>query len=417
MNKIFPIQNDAACQYKWAWSSIYLNTGTTASCHRCRHYKFNLDNIKNFHNLPGKINDRSKMLKGEWPGNGCEYCRDIELAGGLSDRTAFTNADKTILPPELETDPTALSVTPTILEVYFSNLCNQSCVYCRPTFSSQIEHEVKKYGPSKYNSNYSEWLNDDRKNYVKYREKFFEYMVEHGNKLLMFKMLGGEPFYQEEFDMCLDFFDKNPCPELNWHIFSNLNHDPLKFQIKIDKVRKLIYEKKIKSMQVICSIDCWGPELEYIRYGLNMDWAEKNILIMLKTMGVEVQIHSTVTALSMPSFYKLAEKVREWKKIKHVTFHWNTVVIPQCFDIYNFGNVFVEDLNKFIEVIKDKNMLSYQDTVYGIRAKMLSSNVNKKEICNLYEFLNDLDIRRKDDWKKRLPRVASIMQDIINKNV
>jgi len=274
---------------------------------------------------------------------------------------------------------------------------------------------VKKYGPSKFNTNYSEWLNDDRKNYTTYRDKFFEYMAEHGSKLVMFKMLGGEPFYQEEFDMCLDFFDKHPCPELNWHIFSNLNHEPGKFKSKIDKVRKLIYEKKIKSMMVVCSIDCWGPDLEYVRYGLNMEWAEKNILTMLDTAGVEVQIHSTITALSMPSFYLLAEKVKEWKKIKHITFHWNTVVVPNCFDVYHFGDLFLEDLDKFIDVIKDNNMLSYQDTVYGIRAKMQSSEVNKEQVYNLYQFLNDLDVRRKDDWKNRFKKVANMMESIIGK--
>lgn len=415
MNKIFPIKNDAACQYKWAWSSIYLNTGTTASCHRCRHYKFDTNTIKDFHNLPGKLEDRQQMLQGKWPGNGCEYCRDIEVAGGLSDRTAFTNKDTTILPPELEADPTAVKVTPTILEVYFSNLCNQSCVYCRPTFSSQIEHEVRRHGPSKYNSNYSEFLSDDRKNYETYREKFFEWMVENGNKIVMFKMLGGEPFYQEEFEMCLEFFDKNPCPNLTWHIFSNLNHKPEKFKSQLDKVNKLIEDKKLKGMMVVCSIDCWGPDLEYVRYGLNIDWAEKNILTLLETSGVEIQIHATITALSMPSMYILAQKVAEWQKIKPVFFHWNTVHTPACFDIYHFGDSFINDIDKLIEVLKSGQMHNFQDTVYGIRAKMLSSQVNKEQVNNLYQFLNDLDVRRKDDWKNRLKHVAGIMEEIIGK--
>lgn len=416
MNKIFPIKNDAACQYKWAWSSIYLNTGTTASCHRCYHYKFDIDTIKDFHNLPGKLEDRQKMLEGQWPGNGCEYCRDIELAGGVSDRTAFTNKQTTILPPELEADPTAVSVTPTILEVYFSNLCNQSCVYCRPTFSSVIENEVRKYGPSQYNSNYSEFLSDDRKNYTTYRDKFFEWMAENGNKLVMFKMLGGEPFYQEEFEMCLNFFDNNPCPELQWHIFSNLNHEPSKFKSKLDKVNKLIEEKKIKNMEVVCSIDCWGPDLEYVRYGLNLEWAEKNIQTLLYAPGVKVQLHATMTALSIPSMYLLAEKVVEWQKIKpKLFFHWNTVHTPECFDVYHFGDRFVTDIDKMIDTLKSSRMHDFQNTIYGIRSKMLTSSINKEQINNLYNFLNDLDHRRKEDWKNRLPYVAGIMEEIIGK--
>ena len=89
--KTFPIVNDAACLYKWSWSTLFLNRGTTASCHRGYHWKLEKDTLKDFHNHPGKIGDREKMLDGVWPGNGCEYCRNVEQAGGISDRTGFAN--------------------------------------------------------------------------------------------------------------------------------------------------------------------------------------------------------------------------------------------------------------------------------------------------------------------------------------
>jgi sulfatase maturation enzyme AslB (radical SAM superfamily) len=50
------------------------------------------------------------------------------------------------VPPELENDPTALSVTPTILEVFLSNVCNLACTYCVDLNSSQIEQENNKFG-------------------------------------------------------------------------------------------------------------------------------------------------------------------------------------------------------------------------------------------------------------------------------
>ena len=37
-------------------------------------------------------------------------------------------------------------VTPRLLEVYFSNLCNMSCTYCSAKFSSVIQHENEKFG-------------------------------------------------------------------------------------------------------------------------------------------------------------------------------------------------------------------------------------------------------------------------------
>ena len=146
------LNNDPACQFKWTWSTLFLNFGTTSSCHRCKHWKLTKENFMDFHNLPGKIGDREKMVKGEWPGNGCEYCKVVEAAGGISEfgylreinliseRVGYIN-DLEMVPPENEIDPTETHVTPRLLEVYFSNLCNMSCTYCSAKFSSVIQNE------------------------------------------------------------------------------------------------------------------------------------------------------------------------------------------------------------------------------------------------------------------------------------
>jgi hypothetical protein len=426
MSQIIPIQQSkTACVNKWAWSSIYLNTGTTASCHRCRHYAFDENTIMNFHNLPGKLADRNKMLKGEWPGNGCEYCRDVEMVGGISDRREFGNMTDEFIPEKLKTDPTSTVVSPTILEVYFNNTCNQSCVYCRPRFSSQIEYEIRKFGPSKFNNDYGHFDQDDRSNYSTYLSKFFEWMKLHGNKLKHFKMLGGEPLYQDEFNMLLDFFQNNPCPDLRWDIFTNLNHDTEKFKIKIKKLQSLIEQKKIKSVHFVCSIDCWGPDVEYVRYGFNMEIAEKNMNLILETEGATSEIHATITALSLPSMHLLAQKWASWASKKYMTFHWNTVTAPTCFDIYCFGNYLIDDLDRFINQLASDaklsteeyfNRFAYQKTILGIKTRMLNSTPDVKQIKNLQGFLDELDTRRNENWKERFPYLANIIKEIISKH-
>jgi hypothetical protein len=77
--------------------------------------------MQDFHNHPGKLGDREKMLEGLWPGNGCEYCKKIEDVGGVSERTGYIN-DLLLSPKELSLNPTATNVTPRILEVYFTNV-------------------------------------------------------------------------------------------------------------------------------------------------------------------------------------------------------------------------------------------------------------------------------------------------------
>jgi hypothetical protein len=423
MQKTFPIQNDAACLYKWAWSTIFLSRGTTASCHRGYHWRLNEDNFMDFHNHPGKLSDREKMANGDWPSNGCEYCRDVEKAGGVSDRVGFVNNSIELLPPEMkdlqvrayEYDNIPLSVSPTLLEVYFNNVCNQSCVYCTPGFSSQIEQEVRKYGPTDFNKDYSNWRPDTK--YELYKEKFWEWMEKHSQSLQILQVLGGEPLYQKEFEQCLDFFDKNPRPNLIYRTFSNLKHDPTKFKEKIQRVQNLIDQGKLKRMEFVCSIDCWGPEIEYVRDGLILEDWENNINTLVDTPGVSINIHATLTALTLPTLYQLIEKTVSWQRPdKYVGINWNTVVSPTPFNPYHFGehlasfiDTAIETLQKFPDFTESSNL---QKHLHGIKQQLISTTVNKAEVANLVGFLDEIDTRRNRNWRKVFPQIEQIVNTI-----
>ena len=116
--KYWPIKSETSCYLKWSWSTIYLNRGTTASCHRTVENKLTVEDFDNFHNTPKKLDDRARMLAGGWPEEsetekfglpGCTYCKHIEDSGGVSDRIvqlrnlpgAFQN-HVNVLPKELE---------------------------------------------------------------------------------------------------------------------------------------------------------------------------------------------------------------------------------------------------------------------------------------------------------------------------
>lgn len=417
--KIFPIVNDAACLYKWSWSTLFLNRGTTASCHRGFHWKLDKDTLKNFHNHSGKIGDREKMLDGVWPGNGCEYCRDVEDAGGASDRTSFVNQSVELLPPELELNHKETHVTPTLLEVYFSNVCNQSCTYCSPGFSSQIEQEVRKYGKSEFNDDYSNFRADDRDNYDEYVKQFWEWMHDNSTSLQILNTLGGEPMYQKEFEDHLKFFETHSNPNLTWRIFSNLKHDTVKFKEKISRIQNLIDTGKLKRLEITASIDCWGPELEYARYGLDLENCEANINTVLESPGVFLQIHATLTPITLPTLYQLIDKIcGDWiVKNNKTNMNWNTVVNPDCFNPYNFGKYLVPYVDKAIDRLVGYDSALYFkeiNTLTGIKKQMLNTPVNTVSVNNLVGFLDDLDVRRKLDWKKIYPDLIEII-DTINK--
>jgi hypothetical protein len=107
--KYFPINTATACQLKWNWSTIRLYDGTTSSCHRVDPDTVVPGTFDNFHNTPKKIADRKLMLNGQWPQGGCEYCKNIEDAGGSSDRM-FHKSIPNMSPPELDSDEQAVHV-------------------------------------------------------------------------------------------------------------------------------------------------------------------------------------------------------------------------------------------------------------------------------------------------------------------
>jgi len=143
--KYFPIKTETACQLKWNWSTIRLYTGVTSSCQRASYSNITVDNFDSFHNTREKIDARKLMLNGQWPSGGCGYCQQIEAAGGVSDRMFHTSIPN-MYPLELDNNSLAVEVTPTILEVYFDNVCNMSCIYCWDGFSSKIQQENIKFG-------------------------------------------------------------------------------------------------------------------------------------------------------------------------------------------------------------------------------------------------------------------------------
>lgn len=401
---VFPIKTNTACQFKWTWSTLFLSVGTSSSCHRCKGWDVSED-IQNFHNHPGKIEDRKKMLAGEWPGNGCEYCKSIEDAGGASERTTYIN-DSLLAPKELLSNPQETNVTPRILEVYFTNVCNQKCVYCSPFFSSLIQNEIEKFGPIE--AEYDLMGFKGREGYSERKEEFWKWMDKHSTDLYHFQILGGEPMYQEEFEECLTFFEARQHPNTNWKIFSNLKHDPEQFKKKIDRISTLIENNKLESFEIVCSMDCWGPEAEFTRFGMDLKEWETNFMTLLNSPHVQVSVHSTITPLTLPTMAEFYGKFHEWSKIKTINYGWNIVVTPSFMDpciIGNYAEKYFDDLLN--EVPIQDHRRNYLD---GFKQKVVKHEIDPIRLRKLWDYLDKIDIRRGTDWKSLYPWLYDICE-------
>lgn len=389
-NRVFPIKSATACQLKWTWSTIFLTSETTASCHRTDHHKFDTDTF-NFHNTPTKLDDRQRMLAGEWPKRGCDYCRNIESAGGASDRTTNLDFPGIHAPPELDNNPTAVEVTPRILEVYFDNTCNLKCLYCGPHFSSLWDAENVRFGELAYKKSANIGAN---------KERIFAWLREHGHNLTNFNILGGEPLYQSEFEECLDLFEQYPAPELKLQIFTNLNTKLPRLQAIVERIHSMVERDRIREFEITASLDCWGPAQEYVRYPLDLVAWETNFEYLVSQPWINLIIGSTVTPLTIKTLPDLLERINEWNKIRPVYHYQNSVNSPSYLFIDIFGDVFQEDFARAIALKSDS---AARDYLAGIAQQSANPGPNIPEIINLYNFLIKMDQRRATDWRKTFP--------------
>ena len=409
--KYFPITQGVACQLKWTWSTIWLYSGKTASCHRIIPEPIILENFDNFHNTPKKINDRTLMLKGQWPTGGCEYCQKIENAGGSSDRM-FHKTIPDLSPPELETDITALEVTPRILEVYLNNTCNFGCIYCYGFHSSRLNHENKKFNDftqqKDYNNRFTNFqIFEENNNKDLYTEKFFGWMEKNSQSLKRLHILGGEPFYQKEFNQVLNFLETHSNPKLEFNIITNLGIDQDKLISYIEKIKLLVAQRKIKRLDITCSIDCWGAEQEYVRYGLDLHSWEKNFNYLLEQKWIVLNINQTISALTIKTMPDLLIKLKEWN-LKRPIGHYFSEVYPDPSYLKSdiFGSEFFkEDFNNILALMNDATWQEKEAKKYmnGIWKKISAGKKNLEEIKNLIVYLNEIDRRRNTNWQELFP--------------
>lgn len=389
-NKVFPIKTATACQLKWTWSTIYLTTGRTASCHRTNHHKFDTNQF-DFHNTPNKLEDRTRMLAGQWPEKGCEYCRNIEQAGGSSDRITNLDFPGIHAPPELDIDATAINVTPRMLEVYFDNTCNLKCVYCGPYFSSLWDAENIQHGDPAFVKDAGLEQN---------KQRIFEWLKENSHNLTVFNILGGEPLYQKEFDQCLELFEQYPAPELKLQIFTNLNAKLDRVVSMTERVRHLIDKNCLREFEITASLDCWGAPQEYARFPLDLTTWERNFEYLVSQKWINLIINSTITPLTVKTLPDLLSKINHWNQQRPVYHYQNSVNGPDYMLIDIFGDIFVKDFQQALALkpVNTPEQISSYNYLQGIATQSASKAPNIKEITNLFRFLNKIDSRRGTSW-------------------
>ena len=413
--RVFPITQGVACQYKWTWNTVRLMEGTSACCHRVKPVTLTPDNFKEFHNHPTWLEHRELQLQGIFPDQGCQYCGDIEKMGGVSDRMVQL-AVKDVYPMELDSDPLATRVTPRILEVFLDNACNLACMYCDESSSSRIVKENLKFGRSipgvPDELDCIGTANITRSIHQKeLTEQFFSYLEENYNSLRRLQILGGEPFYQKQFYRLIEFVKSNNNPNLELNVVSNLMISKKILESFIFDMKELVKQRKIRRFDLTASLDGDDKSMEYLRYGLDINQWKENFELLASYRWIYLTVNSVVTSLNIPHMPALFDYItfvseKYNRPINHevdmVVGH--QVMHPKIFPPGFFDKYFEELLPKM--PLRHEREIKNQEFMKSVQDFINNTEENIEHQYYLKLFLEEFDKRRNTSWKDSFPHLV-----------
>jgi len=246
-----------------------------------------------------------------------------------------------------------------LLEIQIDTTCNAACIMCGPQYSSLWRHQN--------NDDYADIDVTDYYNQL--------YSLTDFDKLQMIRFLGGEPMLgNHNVNLIKKVVDPSQVT-LNYTTNGSIFPD--------DDLRSLW--SQFKAVKLIVSIDGVGEKFEYVRWPLKWQKIERNFQLLLEDPTIELQINYTINPLN--AWY--ADEIVTWLDKQpngsrcHIAWH-------PC----NHGPLHLENCP---ESLRDhvKSKLGEDHDVNCIMDN--TQSVNPKSIVN---YLSDLDIKRKTDWRK-----------------
>lgn len=316
---------------------------------------------------------RQRMLNNE-PGKRCDPCYELEQEGNsfniISDRRYYLRELKSV---PLNTYNSSDTFELQKIDIRWTNLCNFSCVYCSPEFSSKWAQELNRTQqvPTKAQ-----------------REQFKDYIFARAKQLKHVYLAGGEPLLMKENQELLELLlDVNP--DVGLRINTNLSDtDTRVFDLAC----------KFKNVHWIVSAETMGDEYNYIRHG--GDWATfcRN-LRRIKDAGHKITFNMLYFVLNTFSVFKFIDKFTDAWNFHPNAFVLGPLLTPEYLNIRNLPeNVLQLAKQELQKRINDKpghllengyrNLLRYMDQPF------------EKNLAGTFEQLAVMDARRGVDSSK-----------------
>jgi organic radical activating enzyme len=235
-----------------------------------------------------------------------------------------------------------------------------------------------------------------------YIEAFWKWWPSLRNDLHTLRITGGEPLMNPGAMQFFDLLEKEPAPQLEITLNSNLGVSFAKVDSLIERVESLLAQKKIRKFSFFTSIEGWGPQAEYMRTGMDCAHWERNMKAVMKT-GATINLMCTFNVLCVATFRALLEKVIEWRKEfgkDAVAFdtpylkeppHWMIKILTPDFIPYMDANMdFIKDNPEWftgVEYEKFKRVTTY------LKEHPISDDKLRAGRRDFFSFFNENDNR------------------------
>lgn len=438
------------CGAKWYNATVWLGSGTTASCHHPPAHKIPLEEIKisvkALHNTSYKKLVREQMLRGEKPEE-CDYCWKIEGLGKdkVSDRVykSIIYSDAELIDAK-EIFGSKIDVDLKTLEIAFDANCNFACSYCNPSFSTTWMTDVKMNGP--YQNLVSDgagafqqdgtWaqpygIKNLNNPYVEAFWKWWEGDLQHSLREL--RITGGEATMSQDFWKLMDWWQQHPECSVSLAVNSNLGAK----QQLIERLCKATHS--FKNFELYSSNESFGEHAEYIRDGLHWHTWISNLRMMIKEGNcVATHMMMTINSLCLFSIIDFMEemiKIRKEFGRKHCTMSFNILRFPSFMSPLtlpeNIRFKLATELEQWIdfkwkEQETDAGLIHQMeyDSIKRLISYLRELNVGHNQTSSLESrerdfksFFTQYDIRRGKDFKKTFPELAQWYDSIPETNL
>lgn len=339
--RVMDSKSASFCGAKWYYSTIWLGSGMTTSCHHPLPHRVSEDevraNYKALANTAIRKRERAEMQQGIRC-HGCDYCWRIEDLGGdqISDRVYKTVLYDDLALEQAYTSDASQDFDLKYLEISFDRTCNLACSYCNPAFSTTWVKDIKNNGPYEvlvtdaqdhYTHAHGDAGKYDHADENPYVEAFFKWWeADLNHTLTHLRLTGGEPLMSKHTWKLFDWFENN-SRELYFAINSNLISKP-------DIINKLVTaSKNISDFNVYTSCESVGARAEYIRDGFEWDTWTNNFDTLANEPGIKLHSMCTIGAISLGGLVEyldwcLIQKAKYNKDTP--TFTLNIQRFPKC---------------------------------------------------------------------------------------